>query len=167
MLKKSNVEIVYQIERYTPDIKTKTVNVEIATGTILDGIFVSDNRGLTFLSISNIPDKTIQKSESLIVDVNGQVTLSETPIDNNDIEVGGVAQEPITGQLVTCSGYVENDIVAVSYYHIVAGRNWFNEAANFVKEDNPEYAGLDDYQYNAKRLWSILIEMGLISGAIV
>lgn len=167
MLKNSNVEIVYQIERYIPDIKTLSIKVEIATGSIIDGNFVSDCRGLIKHIISNIKDRNVQKSESLIVDSNGQVTLSEIPLPNNDIEVGGISQPHTTGQIVICSGYSENDIVEVAYYYTQLGRDWFNEATSFVADDHAEYAGLNDYAYNSKRLWSILLEMGLVNGAIV
>ena len=167
MLKNSNVEVVYSILRYTPDVGALSIKVEIATGSIVDGKFVSDGRELIKHSITNIADKSTQKIEPLTVNASGQVTLSLIPIDNNPIEVNGIAQAYPTGQIVECSGYSENDIVEISYYHTVAGRNWFDEAASFVKEDHPEYAGLTDYQYNAKRLWSILIEMGLVSGVTI
>ena len=165
MLTNSNV-LVYSIIRYTPDTETSSIKVEIATGSIADGKFVSDGRGLIKHSIPNITDKTIQKMESLTVNASGQVSLTLSPIDNNPIEVNGVAQEHDTGQLVSCTGYSENDVVELTYYYIETGRAWFDEAASFIKEDHPEYAGLNDYQYNSKRLWSILTEMGLVSGEI-
>ena len=172
MLKNSNVEVAYSIERYIPDAVKKTINVELATGSLIDGGFVSDCRGLIEHTIKNIPDKTVQKVESLTVDASGQVTLSLFPIDNNPIEIKsagqeGVAQDHLTGKIVDCANNVENDSVTVSYYYIQLGRDWFNEAASFVADDNPEYAGLNDYQYNSKRIWTILIEMGLVNGTVV
>ena len=167
MLKNSNVEVVYSIERYTPDAKNLFVDVEIATGSIVDSTFVSDNRGLIKHRITNIPDKTIQHSESLIVDSNGQVTLSFIPVDNNDIEVNEVPLPHGIGQLVDISGHSENDEVNITYYHIVVGRNWFNDIVAFKQADHPEYIGMNDYEYNSTRLWSILVEMGLMVGEVV
>lgn len=167
MLRNSNVEVVYSIERYTPDAKNLFVDVEIATGRILDGNFISDNRGLIKHRIANAPDKTIQHSDPLIVDSNGQVTLTFIPVDNNNIEVNGVTQAHSTGQLVDISGYSENDEVTLTYYHTVVGRNWFNEVVAFKQADHPEYIGMNDYEYNSARLWSILVDMGLMAGEVV
>ena len=167
MLKKSNIEVVYQIERYTPDIKTKTIKIEIVTGSLVDGIFVSDGRGLLYHNISNIPDMTIQKIESLTVDVSGHVTLSTMPIDNNPIEVEGIIQDHTSGQTVICDGYSENDTITVKYYYNELGRDWFNEAAAFRQEDHSECIGMNDYEYNSYRIWSMLIDMGLMSGEII
>ena len=89
------------------------------------------------------------------------------PIDNNQIEIDGIPQEHTTNQLVTCVDKTENDIVTVSYYYTESGRDWFNEAAMFVADSDTVYDGLNDYQYNSKRLWLILLEMGLISGEII
>ena len=80
MLKNSNVEVAYQIERYTPDTKTNTINIEIAVGSLVNDNFVSDGRGLIYHTISNIPEKAVQKVESLIVNIDGQVTLSLMPL---------------------------------------------------------------------------------------
>ena len=167
MLKNSNVEVAYQIERYTPDTKTNTINIEIAVGSLVNDNFVSDGRGLIYHTISNIPEKAVQKVESLIVNIDGQVTLSLMPLDNNNLEVNGISQTHTTGQVVDCVGYPENATVSVSYYYTESGRDWFNEAVVFVADDHPEYAGLNDYEYNSKRLWSILLEMGLVTGIIV
>lgn len=167
MLKNSNVEVVYQIERYTPDIKTNTIKVEIAIGSLIDNNFVSDNRGLIYHTISNVPEKTIQKVESLTVNFLGQVILSEMPIDNNPIEVGGSTQDHTSGQTVICDEYSENDQVTIKYYYNEPGRDWFAEAAAFRQVDHPECIGMSDYEYNSHRLWSVLVEMGLISGTIV
>ena len=167
MLKNSNVEVVYSIERYTPDAKHKSITIEIATGNILNDIFVSDERVLIKHRIVNTPDKSIQKTETLIVDINRQVTLSLMPLANNNLEVNEVNQPHTTGQVVDCVGYSENDNVSVSYYYTEIGRDWFTEATVFVSDDHPEYAGLTDYEYNSKRLWSILLEMGLITGEVI
>ncbi len=167
MLKNTGVELIHSIERYTPDAKNKFISVEIATGSIIDEVFVSDGRGLIKHRIANEPDQTLQKTDQLIIDAVGQVTLSRVPIDNNQIEVNGAAQDHVSGQLVDCNGFIEGDEVAVSYYYFHQGRQWFDENAAFVADDHAEYAGLNDYEYNSKRLWSILLEMDLVNGAIV
>ena len=167
MLQNSNVEVTYQIKRYTPDIDAKTISLEIAVGSIIDGAFVSDGRGLIRHVIRNISNQDIEKTETLTVDIDGQVTLSLIPIDNNQIKIDDVPQDHTIGQLVSCAGKVENDTVTVAYYYTKLGRDWFNEAAMFVADSNPEYDGLNDYQYNSKRLWSILVEMGLVSGVVI
>lgn len=168
MLQNSNVEITYQIKRYTPDIDAKTIDVEIAVGDLIDGVFVSDGRGLIKHTIRNIKDKSVQKiDKDLVVDASGEVTLSLVPIDNNPIEINGVPQDYTIGQTVVCDGYIENNLVTISYYYMVVGRDWFNEAAMFVADSDATYDGLNDYQYNSKRLWSILVGMGLVSGNII
>jgi hypothetical protein len=49
----------------------------------------------------------------------------------------------------------------------VSGRAWFDEAAAFISDNNEEYAGLNDYEYNSKRLWTLLLERGLVNGAVI
>ena len=167
MLQNSNVEVTYQIKRYTPDIDAKTISLEIAVGSIADGDFVSDSRGLIKHVIRNISNQDIEKTETLTVDINGQVTLSLIPIDDNQIKVNDTPQDHTTGQLVSCAGKVENDVVTVMYYYTKLGRAWFNEAVEFVADSDSTYDGLNDYEYNSKRLWSILVEMRLITGVVI
>ena len=167
MLKNTNVEIAHKIIRYIPDTEKCVIDIKIATGSIIEGAFISDGRGLVKHRIANIPDKAVRQVDTLTVDAAGQATLSVMPIDNNPIEVNGVSQDHTTGQLVTCEGAVEGNTVTVAYYYNVPGRDWFNEQAIFVKEDHAEYEGLNDYQYNSKRLWSVLVEMGLVTGDII
>ena len=167
MLKNVNVEVVHSIERYAVDVKNKFIDIEIATGAIVEGKFISDKRSLIKHNIKNIPDKQLQQIDTLTVDANGQVTLSLMPIDSNPIELDGVAQDHITGQLVACAEYSEGDVVTVKYYHNKQGRNWFNEAAEYRQVDHPECIGMNDYEYNSHRVWSVLTEMGLVTGDII
>ena len=164
---KNSTEITHKIIRYTPDTEAMTINVEIATGSIVDNKFVSDGRDLIKHRISNVLNKAIRKTESLTVDASGKITLSLMPIDGNPIEIDGTPQDHISGESVDCAGYSEGDIVAVAYYYTVTGRDWFNEVAAFRQVDHPEYIGMTDYEYNSARLWAILLEMGLVSGEIV
>lgn len=167
MLKNTNVEVVYSIERYTPDAKNKFIDVEIATGRIINEAFISDGRGLITHRIANIPERTVRQTDTLLVDAAGQVTLSRMPIDNNLIEIDTVTQDHTGGQSVACMGYSENDPVVVKYYYNIAGRDWFKEAANFRQVNHPECIGMNDHEYNSYRLWSILVEMGLVSGEMI
>ena len=167
MLKNTGVEVIHSIEHFTVDAKNKTISVEIATGIINDGAFVSDGRGLVKYRISNELDQNRQKTDILIVDAAGQVTLSLLPLNDNPLEINGILQEHISGQQVICNGHAEGDEITARYYYLQLGRNWFNETAEFRQVDHPEYIGMNDYEYNSKRLWSILLEMGLVSGVIV
>lgn len=164
---KNITELVYSIERYTVDAKNKFISVEIATGTIVDETFIADRRGLINHRIADMSDKTTQQTDILTVDAVGQVMLSRTPIDNNPIELNGVPQDHISGQLITCSEYAGGDEVTVAYYYNEQGRAWFSEATAFVAGDHPEYTGMNDYEYNSARLWAMLLEMGLVSGVII
>ena len=164
---KNNTEIIHKIIRYTPDTEALCINVEIAAGSIVDNNFVSDGRGLIKHRIVNMPDRDMQQADTLTVDAAGQITLSRMPIDNNPIEIEGTAQNHTSGQVVTCAGYSEGDLVTVKYYYNEPGRNWFDEQALFVKEDHAKYAGMNDHDYNSNRIWYVLLEMGLMSGSIV
>lgn len=55
MLKRT-VEVYYHIERYMTDAAIKAIDLEIATGSLVDGEFVSDGRSLIKLCIANIQD---------------------------------------------------------------------------------------------------------------
>lgn len=167
MLKNAGVDINYKVIRYTPDTEKKIIEVEIASGNNVNGVFVSDERGLIKHYIKNIPERAIQQIDTLIIDAAGQVTLSCMPLNNNQIEIDGVTQDHVAGPVVTCTGYSENDSVTVKYYYNEPGRNWFNEAAAFRQVDHPECIGMDDYEYNSHRIWSILVAMGLMSGEVV
>ena len=167
MLKNSGVDIVYKIVRYTPDTAKMSIDVEIETGSNVDGAFVSDGRGLVKHRIENIPDRAVQQTDDRVVDAAGQITLSRMPIDNNPLEVESVVQDHVSGQVVTCSGYSENDPVTVKYYYNKPGHDWFKRAAEYRQVDHPECIGMNDYEYNSYRIWSILVEMGLMAGAIV
>ncbi len=167
MLKNTNVEVVHSIERYAVDVENKFIDIEIATGAIVDGEFISDKRSLIKHSIKNIQNKQLQQVDTLTVNATGQVMLSLMPIDNNPIEIGGVAQDHIAGQLVVCAEYSEGDAVTVKYYHNKPGRNWFNEVVEYRQVDHPECIGMNDYEYNSYRVWSILTEMGLVTGDII
>ena len=164
---KNNTEITHKIIRYTPDTEAMAINVEIATGSIIDNKFVTDGRDLIERRIANEPERAVRKTESLTVDASGKITLSIMPMDGNPIEIDGAAQDHISGQSIDCANYSENDIVEVAYYHIITGRDWFNEVAAFRQVDHPEYIGMNDYEYNSARLWAILLEMGLVGGVIV
>lgn len=164
---KNNIEITHKIIRYTPDIEAMAINVEIATGNIVDGKFVTDRRELIKHRIVNEPERAVRKTESLTVDVNGKIEISLMSIDGNPIEIDGTTQDHVSGQSIDCAGYHEGDMVSVAYYYIVTGRDWFNEAAAYRQVDHPECIGMNDYEYNSHRIWSILMEMGLVSGDIV
>ena len=167
MLKNTNVEIIHSIERYIVDAKHKRIDVEIATGSVIDGLFKSDGRDLITYNITNIPDSQKEQIDTLIVNAQGHVLLSKMPIDNNDIIINGTSTVHVGGQEIACDSYVEGDTVTISYYYDQVGHNWFDEAAMFIRDEHSEYIGLTDYQYNSKRIWSILVEMGLIDGVIV
>lgn len=167
MLKNAGVEIVYKIVRFTPDTEKMQIDVEIATGSKIGGAFISDGRGLVKHCIGNIPDRSVRQSDTLAVDAAGQVTLSRMPLDNNPIELDGVVQDHASGQTVACNGYLEDDSVIVKYYYMEPGRKWFDEVAAFRQVDHPECIGMNDYEYNSHRIWSVLVEMGLVSGEIV
>lgn len=164
---KNNIEIIYKIIKFTPDTEKRRIDVEIATGKDVDGNFVSDGRDYLKFAIVNMPDKSIYNLEALTVNAAGQVLLSFMPIDDNQIQIDGIAQDHDNGQFAICANNSENDNVEVGYYHTVSGRNWFDEQAVFVKEDNLKYAGMNDYEYNSNRIWDVLLEMGLMSGNIV
>jgi len=164
---KINAEITHKIIRYTPDTEKNTINVEVATGAEIDGVFTSDGRDLIKHTIKNIPDRQLRQVDILTVDAFGQVTLPRMPVDNNPIEIDGAAQDHITGQVIACVNNSEGDSITTTYYYAVAGRDWFNEAAAFRQVDHPECTGMNDYEYNSRRIWSILLEMGLVSGDIV
>lgn len=168
MLKSEPTEITSSIEEFTVSARHKYISIQIATGSIVDGAFISDGRGVVNHRIANMPDRAVQQVDvELIVDADGQVMLSRMPIDNNAVLINDAAVDHAGGQLVTCEGHAKGDVVTVSYYYTQPGGNWFDEAAAFVKEDHADYAGLNDYKYNAKRLWSILLEMGLVTGIMV
>ncbi len=164
---KNNIEVTHKIIRYTPDTEAMSINVEIAAGSIVDSKFVSDGRGLIKHRIANEAERAVRKTESLTVDAGGKIEFSLMPIDGNPIEIDGTAQDHASGQSVDCTGHAEGDVVAVAYYYTVAGRNWFDEQAAFVKEDHAKYAGMNDHDYNSNRIWDILLEMGLMTGEIV
>ena len=128
---------------------------------------LSDGRGLVKHCIANIPDRAIRQVDTLTVDAAGQVTLAITPIDNNPIDISGTTQDHAAGQIVNCIDNIEGDSVSVAYYYNEPGRDWFNEAAAFRQVDHPEYIGMNDYEYNSARLWSILLGMGLVTGEVV
>lgn len=117
MLKKTG-DMIYSIIRYSVDARAKEIAVEISTGGLVDGSFLSDGRSLIKHSITNRPDQP-------------------------EHQLGGETIPAVTG------------------------RAWFDEAASFISDENPGYAGLSDYEYNSKRLWSILLEMGKISGEVI
>ena len=167
MLKSSQIEIINSIEEYAVNAKHKYINVQIATGKIVDDEFVSDGRGLINHRIANIEDCNEYQTDVLIVDVTGQVTLSHIPIDNKQILINDVLVDHAIGQTILCDGYIEGDEVTISYYYLQQGRNWFKEAGAFKQANHPEFVGLDDYHYNGARLWSILLEMGLVTGTMV
>ena len=167
MLKNAGIDIVYKIVRYMPDTEKMRIDVEIATGSKVNDVFVSDGRGLVKHCIKNILDRATQQSDTLVVDAAGQVELSRMPIDNNPIDINGTVQDHTSGQSVICDGYSENDTITIKYYCNEPGRDWFNEAAAYRQVDHPECIGMNDYEYNSHRIWSILVEMGLMSGEIV
>lgn len=157
-----------KISKVIIDIENLYIELEIKEGYIDDNsLFVADGRSAVKVRIINIEDKSKYYTEDLTVDVNGQVTLTETPITNNQVTVDGVAQDHTSSKLVTCADKSENDIVTVSYYYTVTGRNWFYEAIAFISDEHAEYAGLSDYAYISKRLWTTLLNMGIVEGNIV
>ncbi len=115
---KNTVDLIYNIERFTVDAKSKAIDVEISTGILVDGEFISDGRSLIKHSITNVPATAEQQ-------------------------------------------------VGDTIYPEILRRDWFNEASLFVADSKSEYNGMTDYQYNKIRLWSILLEMGLVSGDII
>lgn len=118
MLKKT-VDVYYHIERHMVDSRIKAIDLEVSTGILTDGEYVSDGRSLIKLSIVNIPDQA-------------------------EIDMGDGIVIPA-----------------------VAGRNWFDEQAVYVQSENPEHLGKSDYTYLKDRLWTTVVEMGLLSGEII
>lgn len=56
MIKKIS-EITSRIIRYSVDARAKEISVDIATGSLINGEFISDGRALIKHSITNIPDQ--------------------------------------------------------------------------------------------------------------
>ena len=164
---KSADNIAYKLVEYTPNAETLTIKVRLNTGRSINDVFVSDGRPTLNLTIMNIPDKAVRQEETLIVDASGQITLALVPVDGNPIEVDSVTQDHISGQFVDCANNTEGETVVVKYYHTIAGEDWFNKAAAFVKEDHPECLRMNDYEYNKYRVYAILTAMGLIAGEVI
>lgn len=160
-------KIRYSIERFTPDVVAETINIEIVSGSMIEGKFVSDGRALIKRSIRNIQSQDRMQVDTLIVDAAGQVLLTRVPVDNNQIDINGQIIDHETGQTVNCDGYSEGDQVFIKYYYSKPGRNWFDEQALFVKEDHAKYKDMNDSDYNSNRIWDVLLEMGLVSGVVV
>ena len=116
---KNTVEIYYHIERHIVDSRAKAIDLEVATGSFIDGEFVRDGRSLIKLSIVNIQDQP-------------------------ELDMGG-------GIIIPA----------------VTGRNWFDEQAAYIQSDHAEHLGKNDYNYLKDRLWSTVIDMGLIIGEII
>lgn len=167
MLTNQNPSDKRKISKVTLDPDNEYIELSIKEGYIdSNSKFIWDNKSPEIIRIQNIPDTNINQIDSdLIVDVNKQVTLTKTPLENNQILIDDVSQDHVSGVLVDCSDNVENDVVTVSYYYSQAGKDWFNEAAIFVRD--PSFDGLTDYEYISKRLWTIVLEMGLVQGTLV
>ena len=54
---KNTREIHHRIERHVVDSGAEAIDLEIATGTLVDGKFVGDGRSLIKLAIVNIPNQ--------------------------------------------------------------------------------------------------------------
>lgn len=166
MIKKTK-EVVSSIEDYKVSTKYSDILINVATGRLLNGKFKYDGRATVEYRIADLPQRDITTEEVLTVDTLGEVILSREPKENGELFVDEIGQAHTTGQSVLCSGYSDGDLVTIKYRYVAPACDYFTQAGGYVKEDHAINQGLDDRAYNSLRLWTILLEMGLVDGEVV
>jgi hypothetical protein len=155
--------------RFEIDDEKKTITYYLALGHLdADGNFIrshkrQDDRAAI---IRNYAGGETSINESLTVQAGGIINLTFAPLDTVNVRKDNADIAHVAaGQIVTCEGVAEGDILEVQYYYNAPANMAFGDAAEYIVSAGD--VGKDFRTLTGERSWIAVIKEGYSSGVPV